>query len=161
VAFAPPVPGPPLVRTEPMWEEPRVLVVRIDHPLAGRDSVSIADTADEIFITVGSGPADVVNWWVVDPRPDGSHPRRGPTADSVEGLLELVAAGAGVNIAGESAAHRYRREELAFVRIDDIPPARIHLLSSKDVHSPIIESFRAVARELSPLGDDGEPKSAV
>ncbi|WP_194762683.1 LysR family transcriptional regulator [Microbacterium sp. UFMG61] len=152
VAFAPPVPAPPRVRSEPMWEEPRVLVVRTDHPLAHRESISINETNHELFVTVGSGPTDVVNWWVVDPRADGSHPRRGPTADSIEGLLELVAAGAGVNIAGESASHHYRREELSFVRIHDIPSARVHLLSLKDSRDPAVETFRAVARELSPLG---------
>lgn len=151
VAFAPPVPAPPRVQSEPMWEEPRVLAVRTDHPLAQRESISIDETNDEVFVTVGSGPTDVVNWWVVDPRADGSHPRRGPTADSIEGLLELVAAGAGVNIAGESASHHYRREELAFVRIHDIPTARVHLLSLKDSRHPVVESFRSVARELSPL----------
>ncbi|WP_311243591.1 LysR family transcriptional regulator [Microbacterium sp. WCS2018Hpa-23] len=151
VAFAPPVPAPPRVRSEPMWEEPRVLVVRTDHPLAHRGSISIEETNDELFVTVGSGPTDVVNWWVVDPRADGSHPRRGPTADSIEGLLELVAAGAGVNIAGESASHHYRREELSFVRIHDIPSARVHLLSLKDSRDPAVETFRTVARELSPL----------
>lgn len=151
VAFAPPVPAPPRVRSEPMWEEPRVLAVRTDHPLAQRTSISIDETSDEVFVTVGSGPADVVNWWVVDPRADGSHPRRGPTADSIEGLLELVAAGAGVNIAGESASHHYRRAEIAFVRIDDIPFARVHLLSLHGSRNPVVETFRAVARELSPL----------
>lgn len=154
VVFAPPVPYPARVRSEPLWQEHRVLVVRSDHPFAARESISIDETADEVFVAVGSGPPEIVNWWVVDPRPDGSHPRRGPTADSIEGLLELVAAGAGVNIAGASAAHHYRRDELAFVRIDDIPPARIHLLSLKDNRNPVVQTFRATARELSPLDDD-------
>lgn len=160
VVFAPPVPSPPRVRSEPMWQEPRVLVVRTDHRLSERDTISISETADEVFVTVGSGPPEVVNWWVVDPRPDGSRPRRGPTADSVEGLLELVAAGAGVNIAGQSAARNYRRAELAFVRIEDIPPARIHLLSLRDNRSRMVQTFRATARELSPLDDDGQLRNA-
>ncbi|WP_417512295.1 LysR family transcriptional regulator [Microbacterium sp.] len=161
VVFAPPVPSPPRIRSEPMWQEPRVLVVRNDHRFAGRAEMSIDETSDEVFVTVGSGPAEVVDWWVVDPRPDGTHPRRGPTADSVEGLLELVAAGAGVNIAGESAAHHYRRPELSFIRIADIPPARIHLLSLRDNRSPVVQTFRATARDLSPLDDNGELREPI
>ena len=106
VVFAPwPMRLPPRIRAEPLWREPRVLVVRADHPLAGRESVSILETNDEVFVAVARGVPEVVDWWIVDPRPDGSRPKRGPTADSVEGLLELVAAGAGVNIAGQSASH--------------------------------------------------------
>ena len=33
-----------------------------------------------------AGVPEVVDWWIVDPRPDGSRPKRGPTADSVDGL---------------------------------------------------------------------------
>lgn len=144
---------PPRVRAEPLWREPRVLVVRSDHRLAGRESISILDTRDEVFVAVAKGVPDVVDWWIVDPRPDGSRPKRGPTADSVEGLLELVAAGAGVNIAGESASRHYRREELAFIPIVDIEPATIVLCSLSDSPNPMVNAFRETAQALSPLVD--------
>ena len=102
---------------------------------------------------MAKGVPEVVDWWIVDPRPDGSRPKRGPTADSVEGLLELVAAGAGVNIAGESASRHYRREELAFIPIDDIEPATIVLCSLSDSPNPMVNTFRETAQALSPLVD--------
>ena len=154
VVFAPmPMELPERIRVEPLWREPRVLVTRADHPLAARESISIADTAKEIFVTAGGGPPHVIDWWVVDPRPDGTRPRRGPTADSVEGLLELVAAGAGVNIASESARTHYRRDELAYVRIEDIEPATLVLCSFSDSRNPMVRTFRETARKLSPIGD--------
>ena len=154
VVFAPwPMRLPPRVRAEPLWREPRVLVVRADHPLAGRDSLSILETSGEVFVSVAKGVPEVVDWWIVDPRPDGSRPQRGPTADSVEGLLELVAAGAGVNIAGESASRHYRREELAFIPIHDIEPATIVLCSLTDSLNPMVDTFRETAQALSPLVD--------
>lgn len=152
VVFAPwPLQLPTRIRVEPLWSEPRVLVVRKDHALAGRASISIAETSDEVFVAAGGGEAEIVDWWVVDPRPDGSRPRRGPTADSVEGLLELVAAGAGVNIAGESASRHYRRDDLAYVRIDDIEPATIVLCTRMDARNPMVTTFRETAQSLSPL----------
>ncbi len=154
VVFAPwPMRLPPRVRAEPLWRESRVLVVRADHPLAGRESVSILETNDEVFVAVAKGVPDVVDWWIVDPRPDGSRPKRGPTADSVEGLLELVAAGAGVNIAGQSASQHYRRDELAFIPIHDIEPATIVLCSLSDSPNPMVNAFRETAQSLSPLVD--------
>lgn len=154
VVFAPsPMVLPPRIRVEPLWREPRVLVVPAGHALAGRESVTIVETNDEVFVAVARGVPEVVNWWIVDPRPDGTRPRRGPTADSVDGLFELVAAGAGVNIAGQSASRQYRRDELAFVPISDIEPATIVLCSLSDSPNPMVRTFRETAQELSPLVD--------
>ncbi|MFH8250158.1 LysR family transcriptional regulator [Microbacterium sp. B2969] len=152
VVFAPwPLRLPPRVRVEPLWREPRVLVVPAGHRFADRESISILETSDEVFVAAAGGVPEVVDWWLVDPRPDGSRPRRGPTADSVEGLLELVAAGTGVNIAGESASRHYRRDELVYVLIDDIDPATIVLCSIVDTRNPMVPVFRETAMELSPL----------
>jgi DNA-binding transcriptional LysR family regulator len=152
VVFAPgPMQVPPRIRVEPLWREPRVLVVPAGHHLAGRESVSILDTNDEVFVAVAGGVPEVVDWWIVDPRPDGTRPKRGPTADSVDGLFELVAAGAGVNIAGQSASRQYRRDELAFVPVSDIEPATIVLCSLNDSPNPMVKTFRETAQALSPL----------
>jgi DNA-binding transcriptional LysR family regulator len=154
VVFAPsPMRLPPRIRIEPLWLEPRVLVVPADHPLAGRESVTIGETNGEVFVAVAGGVPEVVDWWIVDPRPDGTRPKRGPTADSVDGLFELVAAGAGVNIAGQSASRQYRRDELAFVPVSDIEPATIVLCSLSDSPNPMVKAFRETAQALSPLVD--------
>lgn len=152
VVFAPwPLRLAPRVRTEPLWREQRVLVVPHGHHLAERESVSILDTKDEVFVAASGGAPEVIDWWLVDPRPDGSRPQRGPTADSIEGLLELVAVGAGVNIAGESASRRYQREEFTYVPIDDIEPATVVLCSLSDTLNPMVQVFRETALELSPI----------
>jgi len=154
VVFAPsPMRLPARIRIEPLWLEPRVLVVPGGHPLAGRESISILETNDEVFVSVAGGVPEVVDWWIVDPRPDGARVKRGPTADSVDGLFELVAAGAGVNIAGQSAARQYRRDELAFVPVSDIEPATIVLCSLNDSPNPMVRTFRETAQGLSPLVD--------
>jgi DNA-binding transcriptional LysR family regulator len=154
VVFAPsPMRLPARIRIEPLWLEPRVLVVPADHPLARRESVSILDTNDEVFVSVAGGLPDVVDWWIVDPRPDDTRVKRGPTADSVDGLFELVAAGAGVNIAGQSASRQYRRDELVFIPITDIEPATIVLCSLNDSPNPMVATFRETAKALSPLVD--------
>ncbi|THG31617.1 LysR family transcriptional regulator [Naasia lichenicola] len=146
VAFAPaPLPDAQGIRVATVAVEQRVLVMRADHPLAGRESISILETTGETFITPSSGDQVVMDWWVVDPRPDGSSPRRGPTADDIEGILELCAAGAGVNIAAESAAANYRRDGLAFVPISDVEPCRILLCSLETSANPAVRSFEAVA----------------
>lgn len=156
VVFAPaPMRLPPRILAETLWREPRVLVARADHALAGRESISILEASEETFIAISKGEPDIRDWWVVDPRPDGSHPKRGPVSDSVEGLFDLVVAGAGVNIAGQSARQHYRRDDLCFVPIHDIEPASIVMCTLADATNPMVWIFREIARELSPLNSPG------
>lgn len=133
----------------PVWEERRVLVVRRDHPLASRASVRIMETAGETFITARGGDEETLAWWLIDPRPDGSHPRRGPSADDLDGILDLCAAGVGVNIAGEAIGSRYRRDELALIPISDAPPARIMLKRRTGPGHPLVLRFEEIALERS------------
>ena len=151
VVFAPaPFESDDRIVADPLWSEPRVLVVPSSHPLADRESISINEIADEVFVSASGGIAEVLDWWLVDPRPDGSHPTRGPVADDFEGLLELVAAGVGVNIASASAASHYGREGLSFVRIRDIEPSTILLCSLKRPSTPAVTAFTTIAKELAP-----------
>jgi DNA-binding transcriptional LysR family regulator len=138
------------IASDPLWREPRVLVVPSTHPLATRDSISIDEIADEVFVSASGGIPEILDWWLVDPRPDGSHPQRGPVADDFEGLLELVAAGMGVNIASASAATHYGREGLSFVRIRDIEPSTILLCWLKRPASAAVPAFIDIAKELAP-----------
>lgn len=150
VVFAPaPFAVDDRILAEPLWREPRVLVVPEGHRLAGRESIGIMDTAGEVFVSASGGVPEVLDWWLVDPRPDGSHPRRGPVADDFEGLLELVAAGVGVNIASIGASQQYRRDGIAFVRITDIEPATILICSLKRPQNPAVPGFIKLGTDLA------------
>ncbi|WP_019927757.1 LysR family transcriptional regulator [Nocardia sp. BMG111209] len=146
-AFLPgPVPRRPgRLRSLVVDRDRRVLVVPAGHPLAQRDSVGIAELGDETFIAA-AGPAEVVNWWVVDPRPDGTSPRRGPRARSLEEMLELCAAGLGVNLAPESVAVYHSRPDLRFVLVPDIPPAEVLLCTPAEPGHPLTTAFVRIAR---------------
>lgn len=162
VVFAPaPLGLDERIAAEPLWREPRVLVVPSSHRFAQRESISILEAADETYVSASGGAPEYVDWWLVDPRPDGSHPRRGPVADDFEGLLELVAAGAGVNIASASAAVHYRRDGLAFVRIADIEPTTILLCRLHRPANPAVARFTAIAQEIAPSLSRQEPESGL
>jgi DNA-binding transcriptional LysR family regulator len=150
VVFAPaPIAKDDRITAEPLWSEPRVLVVPNGHPLAKRESIGIMETEREVFVSASGGIPEILDWWLVDPRPDGSHPLRGPVADDFEGLLELVAAGVGVNIASIGASQQYRRDGIAFVRITDIEPATIVLCTLKRPQNPEVQGFLALGVALA------------
>ncbi|PPG26029.1 hypothetical protein C5E10_17760 [Pseudoclavibacter sp. RFBG4] len=147
VVLAPsPVSASDEVTCEPLWSEGRMLVVQAGHRLAARSSVSILETNDEVFVAASAGPQEILDWWVVSPRADGTRIVPGASADSMEGLLELVAAGAGVNIAGSSAAHHYQRDDVVFVPIDDIEPVTVMMCTLRSSDNPLVPVFRELMR---------------
>ena len=64
------------LRVTVLYDEPRVLLVPLDHRLAGKESVTLDDIADEPLPRLMGDPAWNA-YWRVDPRPDGTPaPRR-------------------------------------------------------------------------------------
>ncbi|MQM28839.1 LysR family transcriptional regulator [Glycomyces albidus] len=126
--------------------EPRVVGVPVGHRLAGRESVTVAETNGEPLMWTDKAPREWVDWWAVNPRPDGSEPLWGPQNDNVEEMLEQVAAGAAVCFAPASMAAYYARPDLAWVPLADAEPLRVALAWPPG--HPLAEDFAAVVRSL-------------
>ncbi|MGI5522177.1 LysR family transcriptional regulator [Micromonospora sp. CA-259024] len=137
------------MRVEVVQTEQRLLVVARDHPLAGRDSVSILETNDEPLVWTERAPREWVDWWAVHPRPDGSSPRWGPTSNNVEEMLEQVAEGTAICFAPASMASYYARPDLAWVPLIDVEPLRIALAWPDRTDAPLVRGFAHVVRELA------------
>jgi DNA-binding transcriptional LysR family regulator len=134
---------------EVIAQEARMCAMAKRHPLADREWLSIMDLVDEPFMRSKTAPQSWVDWWVVNPRPDGSEPvwaRR--TAENTEELLEQVAEGQCVATVAESVASYYARPDLTFIPIVDIEPLTIALGWLKGNESPLMASFASVVREV-------------
>ena len=119
------------------------------HRLARKPCISIMDLKDEPIMWTRRAPRLWVDWWAVNPRPDGSEPIWGPENENVEEMLEQVAEGAAICIAPRSMATHYARPDLAWVPIDDIEPLRIALCWRRADNSPLVSSFARLTRELA------------
>ncbi|MGV9595251.1 LysR family transcriptional regulator [Streptosporangium sandarakinum] len=137
------------MRSEIVYVEGRVVGLPSGHPLAGRDGVSVMETADEPLMWTERAPREWVDWWAVNPRPDGSAPRWGPTNDNVEEMLEQVAEGAAVCFAPSSMARYYARPDLAWVPLTDVEPLRVALAWREGTDDPLVRGFVEVVRELA------------
>ncbi|MEL7974814.1 LysR family transcriptional regulator [Isoptericola sp. F-RaC21] len=144
-----PLPPARGLRSAHLLDEPRVLVLRADHPLAGRASVHVDETNDLGLVVPSGAPDEARAWWTADPRPDGSRPRVVTVADDVEGLMELCAAGIGVNIATRSVATSFGRPGLAYVPIDDVDPAEVLVCWATRPRHPATPDFVRTALALS------------
>jgi DNA-binding transcriptional LysR family regulator len=141
------------LHVEVIAEEIRMCAVARDHPLAGRETLTIMDIAEEPVMKTKTAPQEWLDWWVVNPRPDGSEPTWWPrTAENTEELLEQVAEGGCVATVAASVSTYYPRQDLAFIPIVDIEPVKIALGWVEGNESPLVESFAAIVRELAAEG---------
>jgi DNA-binding transcriptional LysR family regulator len=137
------------LRAEVVHTEPRVVGLAVTHPLACREGISVLEINDDPLMWTERAPREWVDWWAVNPRPDGSSPRWGPTNDNVEEMLEQVAGGTAVCIAPAGMARYYARPDLAWVPITDVEPMRVALAWAEGADSPLVAGFAAVVRELA------------
>src|SRR5262249_28431215 len=81
-----------------LYDEPRVLVVPVDHRLAGREFVTLEDIADDPTRGVRDSDPAWNAFWRIDPRPDGRRAPDGPFIEALEDKFEVIAAGEAVAI---------------------------------------------------------------
>ncbi|WP_407561109.1 LysR family transcriptional regulator [Streptomyces sp. 184] len=117
------------------------------HALAEQRDVGIADLADEHLMWTRRAPKAWVDWWAVNPRPDGSEPVWGPENDNVEEMLEHVAAGRAVCLAADSMTTYYTHPELVWRPVRDIEPLRIAVAWPRERTSPPVADFLAAVGE--------------
>lgn len=131
------------LKVVPLLSEPRVAVVPAEHRLAGKDSISIADLADEHLL---QDPDAVPEW-----RDIATELRTGrqpvPALRSVEEKLEHVAAGHGVVVLPLSTATFYTRPDVTHVAIDDLGPNQVCLAWDSARRSRLVQDFAMIAAD--------------
>jgi len=131
--------------TEALFSEPRVVMLPADHELATASGVLMGDLAGEHLL---QDPAAVPEWASVAAE---MRRRRGAARSpsrTVEEKLELVAVGSGIAIFPLSTARFYRRADVSFVPVTDLPPTEVHLGWEEGRHSPLVDAFVSHARDV-------------
>ena len=128
-----------------LYEEPRVLVVPLDHRLAGKESVTLDDIAGEPLPRVRRSDPAWSAFWRVDPRPDGRPAPGGPLVEALEDKLEVIAAGQAVAIlpAGHDSS---LRPDLTTVPLAGVEPSQVVLATRAGDRRRLLSAFRACAR---------------
>jgi DNA-binding transcriptional LysR family regulator len=131
-----------------LLHEPNVAVLPAGHRLAGKETISLADLADEHLL---QHPDIVPEWRAVatEWRGRGRVPPLRIT-HAVEEKLEHVAAGRGIVVLPESTACYYQRPGVVHVRIGDIPLAETCLAWPSSRRSPLIAEFASLAAAHRP-----------
>ena len=129
-----------------LYDEPRVLLVPLDHRLAGKESVSIDDIADEPIPRL---PDPAWNaYWRIDPRPDGSPAPDGPLVEAIEDKNELIAAGQAVAVIPAGIAVGSPRPDLTTIPLDGVEPSHVVLATRAGDRGRLVTAFRKCAQAL-------------
>jgi len=115
------------LRVTVLYDEERVLVMSADHRLAGRESVTLADIADEPLPRLDDPAWNA--FWRIDPRPDGTRAPDGPLIESYEEKFELIAAGQLVSIVPAGVRFSRLRPDVTTVPLVGVDPCQVVMAS--------------------------------
>jgi DNA-binding transcriptional LysR family regulator len=133
--------------------EPRVAMLPAGHRLAGKDTITIADLADEHLL---QDPGAVPEWRDIATEMR-TRRRSAPVFRTVEEKLEHVAAGHGIVLLPLSTAVFYTRPDVTYSHVSDIPPNQVCLAWDATRRSRLIQDFAAIAAEHPPVASRAEP----
>jgi len=141
------------LQIQALLAEPRVAVFPADHRLAGKDTITIADLADEHLLQ----DPDAVPEWRDIATEMRTRRRSAPVFHTVEEKLEHVAAGNGIVLLPLSTAVFYTRPGVAHSHVSDIPPNQVCLAWDATRRSRLIQDFAAIAADHPPVASPAEP----
>jgi DNA-binding transcriptional LysR family regulator len=127
-----------------LYDEPRVLVVPVDHRLAGRDFVTLDDIADEPMPRVRHSDPAWSAFWRIDPRPDGRRAPDGPFIDAIEDKFEVIASGQAVAITADWHGNS-PRPDITTVPLQGVEPSHVVLATRAGDRSRLVSAFRKLA----------------
>ena len=117
-----PAAEPDIVNGPILFRERRALQVSLDHPLAGKQSVTLEDYGDCEVIVLQNVPDYFLDYHIPRRTPSGRPIRRGAAASSFQEVQSLIAAGKGVQPLALRAAAYHSRPDTVIVPFDDAPP---------------------------------------
>ncbi|MFJ8660903.1 LysR family transcriptional regulator [Streptomyces sp. NPDC093795] len=145
-----PVREPDLTVGPVVYTEPVVLCVSSTHRLAGRDSVSYEDLADEAVPT-GATPGYWREALIPARTPSGRPITTGPAVIDGTQLLAVVASGEAVCPVHAHALRYYARPDIAYIPIHDAPLSRWTLCWRTGTDTALIRALAEVAGDVGPL----------
>ena len=137
---------------KPLYTEPRLAVVASAHPLAGKETVQVADLAADHLL---QDPDAVPEWREIALELRTGERRPVPVIHSVEEKLELVAGGQGIAVIPESTANFYTRPGVAAIPVEDLSPNHVAVAWPSGRTTALIQEFVDAAAALLPEHQPG------
>ena len=123
----------------PLFDDPEVVALPAAHRLAGRDSVSLEDLANEPMLRYDTAPEH-----------EAGRPAAKRGIRTMEEKLEAVALGHGLALVPATAAAYYQRPDIAYRPVTGAPPYQVALATTPDTAKrPEAQAFVKTAVTVS------------
>ncbi len=146
----PPLGLPGLVSVE-LATERIVACLPDNHPLASRESLSVADVLPEPIVAAPASPGPWRDYWILTDYRSGPAPVVAE-ASTLDAEMHLVSRGVGLSITSEAVGQWYRRPGVTFVPINDLDPCSVSLAWWPQ-DTVLVAQLAAVAHEVRGLLD--------
>lgn len=149
VAFLRP-PAPSGIQAHQLAEEPRLVCLPDDDPLAVQERLTLAELSDRTMVTMPpESPQVWRDFWAINPRPNGIPIRFGPLAVDVEGVLHAIARKQAIGFLPASARDFYPRPGIVYRDLVDAPPCTMALTwFARNRDRPHVALMRKIARTV-------------
>lgn len=137
------------VAVNPLFSEPRVAVVPIDHELADAPSVAVDDLLDQPFAVAADGsPTGWRSYWTFDEQRGGESRVAGEVRSIPESLAAIAYRGA-VDTFPVTATQAFQHPGVRFIPLRDAEPTSLAVVSLLEPESEAVESFRRTAEFIT------------
>ena len=128
-----------------LLEEPRLLAVRPEHPLAGRASVTSDDLRDLPWLRVPAPPGPWPDFWF----PRSGRGPDGPLIRTADEWVTAIESGRGSAFTMPSVMRNFTTARVVVVPVEDLPPAALLLAWPASNPDPLATAFVASALEVA------------
>lgn len=133
----------------PILYQERVVVTARGSALAAFSHLTLAEIRDYPMLRLGEVHDDWLHFWSIDPRPDGTPVKYGPSVSNMEEALAMVSRGRFITTSTCLTAGIFRLPGIEFIPLLDAPRAQIDLVTRRDDKRQIVDVLRKLARETS------------
>ncbi|NNF10584.1 MAG: LysR family transcriptional regulator [Acidimicrobiia bacterium] len=139
----------PDLATHALAVVPRAVATPLDHPLAERTTVEIADLAPYAMAVPKDAAPEWSEFWTATPRPVAPGMEQGPVVANADESLAVILSGTALVITISTVRSYYRDSSIHIIPISDIEPATILLAHRRDSTSLTLQEFCKVAQDVS------------
>ncbi len=141
-----------------LWTDPRGVAVGARHPLAAKEKVSIAEMVDEPTFDFSVPDQIYRDYWMATAHRGGRPPKLAAQFRGLDGLLEAVRAGLGLNLIRERIVKTLGPDSgVVFRPVEGLEPAHVCLAWVEGNDSELVGAVVSAARETFSLDEDAEP----
>ncbi|MFJ4185512.1 LysR family transcriptional regulator [Kitasatospora sp. NPDC089509] len=144
-----PLPDPERYACVVVAEEPRLVAMSQEHPLAAREVVDFADLLDEPFLALPESAGVLRDHWLALDARGGRPPRIGAEIASTDETYEALVDGRGVCLLAGGNAPLIALGGVVTRPVHGLSPSRLALARRADDHRPLVLAYARACRQAT------------